>query len=163
MVVPAGRCATGEDHEAGPDPIVGEGLASLHAGALLGGVSRRRWIAASTDASTTPQRPSRRSPPACATRSTWTPSPPSYWRSSTRPWSRPGPRSGCDLPHTAPRAQFAVSHGLLNGPTEHHLSLWLQAVRASKHPTVRERAAASAALSLRAAQAPWARLSKDVE
>src|SRR5215218_11484538 len=36
MVVPAGRCATGEDHEAGPDPIVGEGLASLHAGALLG-------------------------------------------------------------------------------------------------------------------------------
>src|SRR5215216_1666082 len=36
MVVPAGRCATGEDGEAGPDPIMGEGLPSLHAGALLG-------------------------------------------------------------------------------------------------------------------------------
>lgn len=28
MVVPAGRCAAGEDDEAGPDPIVGEGLAA---------------------------------------------------------------------------------------------------------------------------------------
>jgi hypothetical protein len=33
-------------------------------------------------------------PPACATRSTSIPSRPSSWRSSTRPWSRPGYRSG---------------------------------------------------------------------
>ncbi len=39
MVVPTGRGATGEDGEAGPDPVVGEGLASLHAAALLG-----RWV-----------------------------------------------------------------------------------------------------------------------
>ena len=36
VVVPAGRGATGKDGEAGPDPVMGEGLASLHAGALLG-------------------------------------------------------------------------------------------------------------------------------
>ena len=39
MVVPAGRGATGEDDEAGPDPIVGEGLAALDVGGLLG-----RWF-----------------------------------------------------------------------------------------------------------------------
>ena len=82
--------------------------------------SRRRLTAASTDASTTPPRPSRRSPPACATRSTSTPSPPSCWRSLTRPWSRPRSRCGFDLPHPAPRAQLPVRHGRLPGPTEHH-------------------------------------------
>jgi hypothetical protein len=40
VVVPANRGATGEDDKASPDPIVGEGLASLHAGAPLG---RRAW------------------------------------------------------------------------------------------------------------------------
>src|SRR5512132_338769 len=39
MVVPAGRGATGEDDEAGPDPIVGEGLAALDVGGLFG-----RWV-----------------------------------------------------------------------------------------------------------------------
>jgi hypothetical protein len=57
---------------------------------------------------------------ACATRSTSTRSPPSCWRSSTRPWSRPKPRCGFDLPHPAPRAQLPVRHGRLPGPTEHH-------------------------------------------
>jgi hypothetical protein len=47
-------------------------------------------------------------------------SPASCWRSSTRPWSRPKPRCGFDLPHPAPRAQLPVRHGRLPGPTEHH-------------------------------------------
>ena len=45
---------------------------------------------------------------------------PSCWRSSTRPWSRPKPRCGFDLPHPAPRTQLPVRHGRLPGPTEHH-------------------------------------------
>jgi hypothetical protein len=86
--------------------------------ARLGGVSRPRLTAASTAANTTPPRPSRCSPPACASRSTLRPSPPSCWRSWTRPWSRPGSRSGFDPPHTAPRAPPPVGHGQLPGPTE---------------------------------------------
>ena len=38
VVVPAGRGATREDDEAGPDPIVGEGLAALDVGGLFGKV-----------------------------------------------------------------------------------------------------------------------------
>jgi hypothetical protein len=53
-----------------------------------------------------------------ATSSTWTPSRPSCWRSSPRPWSRPGSRSGFDPPQPAPRAHPAVRHGQLPGPTE---------------------------------------------
>jgi hypothetical protein len=60
--------------------------------------SNRWWIGVSTAASTTPSRPSRRSPPACATRSTSTPSAASCWRSWTRPCSRPGSCSGFDPP-----------------------------------------------------------------
>ena len=79
----------------------------------------RRWlIGASTGASTTPPRPSRRSRPDFATRSTSTRSPPSCWRSLTRPWSRPGSRCGFDLPtrlpgHRSPCAT-ADSLGLLS-------------------------------------------------
>jgi hypothetical protein len=58
--------------------------------------SRPRWIGASTGAATTRQEPSRRSAPACATRSTWTPWRPSCWPWSSRPWSQPGCRCGCD-------------------------------------------------------------------
>ena len=86
------------------------------------GYAAGSWIGASTAASTTPPRPSRHSPAACASRSTSTPSPASCWRSSTRPWSRPKPHCGFDLPHPAPRAQLPVRHGLLPGPTEHHPS-----------------------------------------
>src|SRR5215207_7367328 len=82
-----------------------------------GAASNRQLTGASTDASTTRPRRSRRSPPTCATRSTSTPSPPSSSRSLTRPWSRPGSRSGFDPPHTAPRAQLAVRHGQRPGPT----------------------------------------------
>jgi hypothetical protein len=81
--------------------------------------ARRRiqqsWIGASTGAATMPPRPSRRTASACATRSTSTPSPPSCWRSWTRPCSRPGSRSGFDLPHPAPQAQLTTRHGLLPG------------------------------------------------
>ena len=50
----------------------------------------RRWsIDASTGATTTPPRPLRHSAPACGTRSTWTRSLPSCWRSLTRRCSRP--------------------------------------------------------------------------
>jgi hypothetical protein len=80
--------------------------------------SRPRSIAASTGASTTRPRRSRPSPPACATNSTSIPSPPRCWRSLTRPWSRPRSRFGFDPPPTAPRAQLAVRHGQLPGPTE---------------------------------------------
>jgi hypothetical protein len=45
-------------------------------------------------------------------------SPPNCWRSSTRPWSRPGSHFGFDLPHPVPRAHPAVRHGQLPGPTE---------------------------------------------
>ena len=61
-----------------------------------GAASRRWWIGASTGASTTPPGRSRRSAPACATRSTWTRSQPSCWRWCTRPWNPPGRRCGCD-------------------------------------------------------------------
>jgi hypothetical protein len=73
--------------------------------------NRRKYNAAQTI---------RRSPPACATRSTSTPSPASCWRSLTRPWSQPGSRSGFDPPHPAPQAQLPVINGLRNGPTERH-------------------------------------------
>jgi hypothetical protein len=83
----------------------------------------RRRIQAAVDRrfnrrSTTRPRPSRRSPPASATRSTSTPSRPSCWRSWTRPCSQPGSCSGSDPPHPAPRAPLAVRHGQLPGPTE---------------------------------------------
>jgi len=81
--------------------------------------SRRRWTGASTGAATTRPRPSRRTAPDSAMRSTWIPSPPSCWQWLTRPWSQPGSRSGCDPPHPFPWAQLAVRHGLLPGPTEH--------------------------------------------
>jgi hypothetical protein len=83
-----------------------------------GTASRRRLTGASTAASTTLPRPSRRSQPTYAIRSTSIPSPPNCWRSSTRPWSRPGSHFGFDLPHPVPRAHPAVRHGQLPGPTE---------------------------------------------
>jgi hypothetical protein len=46
-----------------------------------------------------------------ATSLTWTPCRQSWWRSLTRQWSRPGSRSGFDLPHPAPRAQLVVRPG----------------------------------------------------
>jgi hypothetical protein len=46
-------------------------------------------------AATTPPASWRPSPPACATRSTWGRCTASCWRWSTRPCSRPAPRSGC--------------------------------------------------------------------
>jgi hypothetical protein len=61
-----------------------------------GAASRRWWIGVSTGASTTPPGRSRRSAPACATRSTWTRSQPSCWRWCTRPWNPPRRRCGCD-------------------------------------------------------------------
>ena len=80
--------------------------------------SKRWWIGASTAASTTRPRPSRRTRPACASRSTSTPSRPSSLASLTRPWSRPGSRCGFAPPYPAPRAHPAVRHGQLPGPTE---------------------------------------------
>jgi hypothetical protein len=81
--------------------------ASTLAVAALFQPARRRvqaapLTAASTGPAMTRPGPWPRSVPACATRSTWTPSPPSCWRSWTRPWSRPRSRSGFDLPHPAP-------------------------------------------------------------
>jgi hypothetical protein len=54
------------------------------------------WTGASTAAATTPPRRSRHSAPASATRSPWTPSPPSCWPWSTRPCSPPARGCGCD-------------------------------------------------------------------
>ncbi len=53
---------------------------------------------ASTAAATTPPGPWTASRPGCATRSTWTPCTASCWPWSTRPCSRPGPRSGSATP-----------------------------------------------------------------
>jgi hypothetical protein len=58
--------------------------------------------------------------PACATRSTSTPSRLSCWRWSTRPCSPPRCRCGFDLPHLAPPTRLPVRPGRLPGPTEHH-------------------------------------------
>jgi hypothetical protein len=79
---------------------------------------RPRSTGASTAAAITRPRRSRGSAPAYARNRIWTPSPPSCWLLLTRPWSRPGSRSGFDPPHPAPRAQLAVRHGQLPGPTE---------------------------------------------
>jgi hypothetical protein len=51
--------------------------------------SSGRWTVALTGAATTPPRRSRASAPGCASRSTWTPSPPSCWRWSIKPCSQP--------------------------------------------------------------------------
>jgi hypothetical protein len=83
-----------------------------------GAAPRQWWTGASTGASMTRPRPSRRSPPACATRSTGTPYRPSSWRWWSRPWSRPGSRCGSDRPPTACRVPLAVRHGLLPGQAE---------------------------------------------
>jgi hypothetical protein len=70
---------------AGADPpswLVAAG--TLAAAAVFrpsGAASRRSWTGASTGAATTRPRPSRRSAPASATRSTWTP-----YRPNWRPW-----------------------------------------------------------------------------
>ena len=76
-----------------PSWVVAGPLAVAALGAAAG--SRRWWTGASTGAATTPPGPSRRSAPACATRSTWTRCRPSCWPSWTRRCSRPGPPSGC--------------------------------------------------------------------
>jgi hypothetical protein len=57
--------------------------------------SRQSWIGGSTGDATTRHGSSRASGPACATRSTSTPSRLSCWRWSTRPCSRPRRRCGC--------------------------------------------------------------------
>jgi hypothetical protein len=75
-----------------------------HCSSRPAAASRRRWIGASTAASTTRPRPSRPTASACATRSTSTPSRPSCWRSWTRPSSPPRSCSGFDPPHLVPRA-----------------------------------------------------------
>jgi hypothetical protein len=64
--------------------------------------SRRSWTDGSTGAATMPRPPSRGSPPACASSSTWTRCPTSSWRWSTRPWSQPGHRSGCGRRRSPP-------------------------------------------------------------
>jgi hypothetical protein len=74
----------------------------LHCSSRPAAGFRPPLTAASTGPAMTRPGPWPRSVPACATRSTWTPSPPSCWRSWTRPWSRPRSRSGFDLPHPAP-------------------------------------------------------------
>jgi hypothetical protein len=66
--------------------------------------SRQRSTAASTDAGTTPSRPSRRSRSGYAIRSVSIPFRLSRWPSLTRPWSRPGSRIGFDRPRPTPRA-----------------------------------------------------------
>jgi hypothetical protein len=69
----------------------------------LGGASRRWWIGASTAASTMPPGRSRRSAPACVTRSTWTRSRMSCWAWSTRPCSQRPLRYGSDQRHRPSR------------------------------------------------------------
>jgi hypothetical protein len=80
--------------------------------------SKRWWIVASTAAVTTRRRPSRPSAPACATRSTSTPSQRSSSPSLIRPRSRPRSRFGFDPLHPVPRTYPTVRHGQLPGPTE---------------------------------------------
>jgi hypothetical protein len=72
--------------------------------------SSRRSTAASTGAATTPPGRSPRSAPACASRSTWTPSPPSCSAWSSRPCSRPACRCGCDRPSVLPRIRAVRAH-----------------------------------------------------
>ena len=61
-----------------------------------GVASSESLTAASTGVSTTRPRPSRRSVPGCATRSTWTPCRPSCWPSPTKPCSQRRCRCGFD-------------------------------------------------------------------
>jgi hypothetical protein len=101
-----------------------------------GAAPKQWWTGASTGASTTRPTPSRRSPPTCATRSTWTPCQPNCWRWWTRPWSRPGSRCGFDRPPAASRVPLAVRYGLLPGRTEYaqsHLSPPLPGRSSVKH------------------------------
>jgi hypothetical protein len=66
--------------------------------------SKQSWIGGSTAAAMTPPRPLTSSRSVSGTRSTSTPSRPTCWRWSTRPCSRPRPRSGCgrDRPTGSP-------------------------------------------------------------
>jgi len=66
-----------------------------------------RWTGASTAAATTPAAPSSTSPPASATRWTWTRCTASWWSWSTRPCSPPGPPCGSGPP-ADPRRSVAV-------------------------------------------------------